>query len=96
MRCSTLHRGQALLQTGGQIVHGGLENVVEQVFLAGVVIVDAGLLDAAAPGDVADAGGEIALFKKKIDGYGLDGRFHIGHGGGSRDEAHQSVAICGG
>ena len=38
----------------------------QQILFTGVVIVDAGLLDAASFGDVADTGGEITLSEKKI------------------------------
>jgi hypothetical protein len=37
------------------------------------MIVDAGFLDTAAFGDLADAGGKIALFRKEVDGYGFNG-----------------------
>ena len=53
--------------------------MVKQVFFTGVVVVNAGLLDTAAFGDVADAGGEVPFAEKKIDGYGFDGCFHTGH-----------------
>jgi hypothetical protein len=55
-------------------------NLVEDRFLAGVVIVDAGFLNAAQTGDFADAGGEIALAVKQVGGNTDNFVFHMGHG----------------
>ncbi|VTR68965.1 hypothetical protein DESC_720343 [Desulfosarcina cetonica] len=75
-----VHGSQAAAEIVGQIVHGGFQDVEQQVFLAGVMIVDAGFLDAAAAGDVTDAGGKVAFAEKQVDGDGFDNRFHVGHG----------------
>jgi hypothetical protein len=52
----------------------------ENIFLAGIVVIDAGLLDAALAGDFTDTGGKIALAVKEIDGHGGNGCFHGRHG----------------
>ena len=41
--------------------------MIKQIFFIGVVIINAGLLDPTALGDVADAGGKVSLFEKEID-----------------------------